>query len=90
MKHTPGPWAFNLNHHGEFCLNGKPISPLDSRVMSVAPEMLDELEFLISNCIEKRTRQYADGSDYEVEIIKVYESGVARIRKLIAKARGLK
>ncbi len=51
-KHTPGPWAFGQNTHGEFLLNGKPISAADSLVLSAAPEMLEALEVALEHLPE--------------------------------------
>ena len=42
-KHTPGPWTFSDNHRGEFCINGKPISVAESKILSAAPEMFEAL-----------------------------------------------
>ena len=98
MKHTRGPWAVT-NHRditsGDGVVVESPwscrgIEEADSnaRLIAAAPDMFQELEFLMDYCLEKRTRQYADGSEYEVEVIRSYESEVERIKKLIAKIKG--
>lgn len=58
----------------------KPMPP------DLAQAMLEELQFLLDHRIEPQTRQYSDGTDYEVETIKAYESDVKRIRALVLRA----
>lgn len=60
----------------------------DIQLLEAAPEMLEELEFLITHCIEVEEREYANGETYEIECIKAYPDAVKRIRELIAKAKG--
>jgi hypothetical protein len=59
-----------------------------SHLEAFAPEMLEELEHLITDCIENVTQQYADGSEYIVERIYAYESTTKRIKELVLKAKG--
>lgn len=56
----------------------------------MATEMLRELEFLLDACTETVTREYNDGMEYEVEVIRAGEETVKRIRRIVAKARGEK
>jgi len=96
-KHTPGPWKSEL-HEGEYLIFGATeghqhftaiarYEP-NARLIAAAPEMLEELEFLIERCIVMVEREYVDGSTYEVENIKAYETVVKSIKEVIAKARG--
>lgn len=60
----------------------------NARLIAAAPEMLEELQYLVDDCIEVVEREYADGTVYEVEQIEAYVQTVKRIRELIAKATG--
>ncbi len=98
MKHTPGPWkidSYNLNVYCAGGLLAKVYGHLingerhaNANLIAAAPEMLGELEFLIDHCLEIESRQYSDGKEYEVEVIRAGYDGVKRIRTLIAKAKG--
>jgi hypothetical protein len=57
----------------------------NANLIAAAPEMLEELKFLVETCIETFSREYADGGTYEVEQIEAGESTVKRIRELIAR-----
>jgi len=64
MNHTPAPWAFSLNHLGDYQLrgsNGHLVMQIstgtipdnaDARLVSSAPELLAALELVFSNASE--------------------------------------
>lgn len=60
---------------------------VDANLAACAREMLDELEHLVTDCIETDEYLYADGTPYTVEKIVARESAVNRIRQLIANAK---
>lgn len=64
LNHTPGPWAFSLNHSGDYQLrgsNGHLVFQVstgtipdnsDARLIASAPELLRALENLLSAQID--------------------------------------
>lgn len=61
-KHTPGPWTFSQNHFGNICLNGKPISEADSRLIASAPELLKAALFILKEVTELPGTGKQDGN----------------------------
>lgn len=64
MNHTPAPWAFSINHSGDYQLrgsNGHLVFQIstgtipdnsDARLIASAPELLRALELVFSNAGE--------------------------------------
>lgn len=64
MNHTPAPWAFSINHSGDYQLrgsNGHLVFQVstgtipgnsDARLIASAPELLAALELVFSNAGE--------------------------------------
>lgn len=103
MKHTQGPWmAERLTPDSRVLWIKQPgavgysiATLIDDReaeanacLIAAAPELLEELEFLVNSCVETESREYSDGGGYELETIKAGASALKRIRKVIARAKG--
>jgi hypothetical protein len=54
------------------------------RLIELAPEMLEELEFLLGHCLER----YENCNGEQVEQIVAGKSVIERVRQIVAKARG--
>lgn len=91
LNHTPGPWAFSLNHSGDYQLrgsNGHLVFQVstgtipdnsDARLIASAPQMLMALELgvaLVSNIEENDIL-----TEHEREFLEY-------AREIIAKAKG--
>lgn len=95
-KHTPGPWKIETYHDCTFRIirdlepGEEPAHRLthDARLIAAAPEMFEILEFLIDHNIQRESREYSDGTPYEIEVIHAYDHTVKEIRELIKKIKG--
>lgn len=52
------------------------------------PELIDEIKFLLEYCIETKEREYADGTTYEVPVLRAGKDVVERLQSLMAKIEG--
>lgn len=82
MKSTPAPWSFGLNSHGEFLLNGKPISATDSNTLAAAPEMLSEIKEAYEWCDVLRTIKLPGEAREIIDEMRI------RLKAMHAKATG--
>lgn len=95
MKHTPGPWTYDVNEDGELlemeagnewvsngcgCCGSPRVSNVeDARLMAAAPDLLDALKNILSWAV--------DVHDPRVEVVINY-AGIDAARAAIAKATG--
>lgn len=94
MNHTPAPWAFSINHSGDYQLrgsNGHLVFQVstgtipgnsDARLIASAPDLLAALEiFLSSTCGDV-------GDDGYDGCIRIEAKALERARAAISKAKG--
>ena len=93
-NHTPGPWAFSLNHSGDYQLrgsNGHLVFQIstgtipdnsDARLIASAPELLAALEIILSSTCGDV------GDDGYEGCIRIEAKALERARAAISKAKG--
>lgn len=92
MRHTPGPWHWDgdgflwskSDPNFEVSNGGSVYRKQDRDIIALAPEMFDELEFILDHCLEKFENIQGD----ETEQIVIGKSGIERIRQLVSKIKG--
>lgn len=81
-SHTPGPWAFSINHSGDYQLHGSnghlvfQISTgtipdnSDARLIAHAPELLRALEWIVDDWEKVTNRTLPDDHEAKAAISK--------------------
>lgn len=94
MNHTPAPWAFSINHSGDYQLrgsNGHLVFQVstgtipgnsDARLIASAPDLLAALEIVLSSTCGDVGDDGYDGC------IRIEAKALERARAAIAKANG--
>ena len=82
LNHTPGPWAFSLNHSGDYQLrgsNGHLVFQVstgtipdnsDARLIASAPELLRALEWIVDDWEKATGRTLPDDHPTKAAISK--------------------
>lgn len=94
MNHTPAPWAFSINHSGDYQLrgsNGHLVMQIstgtipgnsDARLIASAPDLLAALEIVLSSTCGDVGDDGYDGC------IRIEAKALERVRAIISKAKG--